>query len=458
MHHSQVKGYFMLQFTLARPKLNHSRCRLAKKAVIQPVKGTRDFYPELMVVRKWLYESAASVSESFGYQEYEGPLIETLELYAAKSGDELVKEQSFVFEDRGGNLVTLRPELTPTLARMVAQRQYQLPFPLRWWSFGPFWRYERPQKGRTREFFQWNIDLIGSNSTLADAELIAIVAVFFKKVGLSPEDAQILVNNRQLMEAELAALGFPPGEFKVVFQLIDRRDKLPSEKWKAYAADLGLKPAQIEALAGLLADQDLWQKSPSLKELFPAIDALGVSEYVQFSPHVIRGLDYYTGTVFEAQAIKGDLRRSILGGGRYDNLLSDVGGDQIPAVGFAMGDLVISLILEELGLIPADLTSSPARIMVTIFDEDTYLDALGLAHQYRQAGLKVNCYPQVEKLSKQFKYADRIGIKLVAVLGPDEIKNHTVALKNLATGEQITVERASSTQEILKLLEDIESS
>ena len=169
---------------------------MAKKNVIQPVKGTRDFYPEIMAVRTWLYDTAARVAENFGYQEYEGPLIESLELYAAKSGDELVKDQSFVFEDRGSNLVTLRPELTPTLARMVAQRQNQLLFPLRWWSFGPFWRYERPQKGRTREFFQWNIDLIGpgTDTTIADAELIAIVASFFQAVGLSPQDAQILVN------------------------------------------------------------------------------------------------------------------------------------------------------------------------------------------------------------------------------------------------------------------------
>ena len=150
------------------------------KSIIKPVKGTRDYYPEVMALRSWLYDAAKKVSNSFGYQEYEGPLIESIELYAAKSGEELVKEQSFVFEDRGGNLIALRPELTPTLARMVAQRQNQLIYPLRWWSFGPFWRYERPQKGRTREFFQWNIDLIGPDTSAADAELVAIVAAFFK--------------------------------------------------------------------------------------------------------------------------------------------------------------------------------------------------------------------------------------------------------------------------------------
>jgi len=431
---------------------------LAKKNVIQPVKGTRDFYPELMAVRMWLYEKAAYVAAQFGYQEYEGPLIESLELYAAKSGDELVKDQSFVFEDRGGNLITLRPELTPTLARMVAQRQNQLLFPLRWWSFGPFWRYERPQKGRTREFFQWNIDLIGPNSAAADAELIAIVAHFFKEVGLTPSEAQILVNNRQLMEKEIAAIGVASQEYKTIFRLIDRREKLPADKWQAYASEFGLQANQITSLDRLLSDQDLWQKSAALQDLFPALDALGVSDYIQFAPQVIRGLDYYTGTVFEAQAIKGDLRRSILGGGRYDNLLSDVGGDSIPAVGFAMGDLVITLVLEELGLIPDEISSHPARILVTIFSDETYLASLAAAKQLRSAGLKVNCYPQADKLSKQLKYADRAGMSLVILLGPDEISSGSMTIKNLATGEQSTLKQDDATRAISEMLEDIHAS
>ena len=167
------------------------------KNIIPSVKGARDFYPREMAILTWLYNTARDVSESFGFQEYDGPFLETIELYAAKSGEELVKEQSFVFSDRGGNLITLRPELTPTLVRMVAQRQHQLTYPLRWWSFGPFWRYERPQKGRSREFFQWNIDLIGINSPEGDAELAAIIATFFRKTGLSPNQVTILINNRR---------------------------------------------------------------------------------------------------------------------------------------------------------------------------------------------------------------------------------------------------------------------
>ncbi len=177
------------------------------KPTIRPVKGTRDFYPEEMAFRTWLYGQMKAVSQKFGYQEYEAPILESLELYAAKSGEELVKEQSFVFPDRGGDTIALRPELTPSLARMVAQKQRELPKPIRWWSFGPFWRYERPQKGRTREFFQWNIDLIGVNSPYADAELVAIGAEFFKSVGLSAQQIVIKVNDRKLMKEQIAPLG-----------------------------------------------------------------------------------------------------------------------------------------------------------------------------------------------------------------------------------------------------------
>jgi histidyl-tRNA synthetase len=423
------------------------------KSIIKPVKGTRDYYPEVMALRSWLYDAAKKVSNSFGYQEYEGPLIESIELYAAKSGEELVKEQSFVFEDRGGNLIALRPELTPTLARMVAQRQNQLIYPLRWWSFGPFWRYERPQKGRTREFFQWNIDLIGPDTSAADAELVAIVAAFFKQVGLSPADAQIMVNNRQLMETELIALGIAPGQLKEVFRLIDRKAKMERSKWEAYASELGLESRQIDDLKKLLSDDELWQKSRALEEFFLAIDALQVSEYVRYAPYIIRGLDYYTGTVFEGLAVNGGLTRSILGGGRYDNLLEDVGGDKLPAVGFAMGDLVMSLVLEELGLIPEDIKSPSASVLVTVFDEGSMQETLRLSDELRQTGLKVNCYPQADKLSKQLKFADRIGIKIAVMLGPEEIKQDMVTLKELSSGNQISVDRAAASGTISELLD-----
>ena len=423
------------------------------KNTIPPVKGTRDFYPEQMAVRTWLYETVRLVSESFGYQEWEAPLLETIDLYAAKSGDELVNQQSFVFPDRGGDMITLRPELTPSLARMVAQRQNQLVFPLRWWSFGPFWRYERPQRGRTREFFQWNIDLIGVDSPEADAEMIAIAAAFLKQARLSPLEAVILVNDRKLTGARLEALGIPPEERAKALGLIDRRQKMQPADWEKDALDLGLSPKQLDGMESFLGDPDLWKQSETLVRVFAALDALGVQDYVRYDSNIIRGLLYYTSTVFEAFDMTGAVRRAILGGGRYDNLMAQVGGDPLPAVGFAMGDVVVGLMLESLGRLPADMQCSPADILVTVFDADRQPASMKLAAQLRAAGLKVLCSTEPGKLPKQFKFADRMGMKAVLVIGPDEAAAGKVTVKDLKDGTQETIASEGVPEAVKKILE-----
>jgi len=428
------------------------------KNIIQSVKGTRDFYPREMAILTWLYDTARKVSEKFGYQEYDGPFLETIDLYAAKSGEELVKEQSFVFPDRGGNLITLRPELTPTLVRMVAQRQRQLTYPLRWWSFGPFWRYERPQKGRSREFFQWNIDLIGVNTPEGDAELAAIIASYFQEVGLSPKQVAILVNNRRLMDNELDRLLIPENAHQNIFQLIDRRKKMSPSEWDAYGTELGLNQKQLTGLKSLLADYELWKQSDELVRFFSAVDALGVKNYVHYAPHIIRGLDYYTGTVFEAQDTKNIVNRAILGGGRYDDLMADVGGEPLPGVGFAMGDMVISILLEKYKLLPEEIEISPAQILVSLFSEDQISASLSLTTELRNSGLNVSCYPEIDKLGKQFKFANRMAIDYVIVLGPDEISNNTVTVKDLKTGDQKIISRLEVVSAILQMLDAKEPS
>jgi len=363
-----------------------------------------------------------------------------------------------VFSDRGGNLITLRPELTPTLVRMVAQRQHQLTYPLRWWSFGPFWRYERPQKGRSREFFQWNIDLIGINSPEGDAELAAIIAAFFQKTGLSPNQVTILINNRRLMDKELNKLMVSQNDHHKVFQLIDRRAKMDPADWEQYAIELGLNSKQLDGLKTLLSDNELWKNSHELVRFFSAIDSLGFSDYVCYAPHVIRGLDYYTGTVFEAQDLKGVVKRSILGGGRYDNLLADVGGDPLPGVGFAMGDMVISLILEKYNLIPDGIGKSPAQVLVTVFGDEQINASLSIAAELRENGINVNCYPEATKLGKQFRFADRIDVEFVIVLGPDEISNNQVTIKHLKTGDQKSIARSEVASYIRQVLDADNSS
>ncbi len=277
------------------------------KAIIQPVKGARDFYPEEMALRNWIYETIKTVSQSFGFQEYDGPYLETVALYAAKSGEDLVKE-NFAFPDRSGEMITLRPELTPSLARMIAQRQRQLNYPLKWWSFGPFWRYERPQKGRSREFFQWNIDTIGIASPEADAELVSIGANLFKQFGLSPSQVQILVNNRQLINDELADLGIKDELHVPASKLIDRRDKMPFSDWQQYALEIGITDSQLTGILSLLDNKELWRKSPELTRFFSTIEVLGVKDWVSYAPYIMRGLDYYTGTVFEAWDKDGEFR------------------------------------------------------------------------------------------------------------------------------------------------------
>lgn len=408
-------------------------------SIVAPVKGTRDFYPEDMFVRNWIYQKIREVSSLFGYMEYDAPFLERIDLYAAKSGEELVREQAFVFEDRGGDAITLRPELTPSLARMIAQRQRQLVFPQRWWSFGPFWRYERPQKGRTREFFQWNIDLLGADSAESDAELLAICAAFFKLVGLNPEQVQVRVNSRQLMDSIFAQIGIPPALKQKVFQLIDKRDKLSPESWMTMATEIGLDENQFNELRSVLANGEQWKQSEQLSKVFANLAEIGLGDYFTYDPQVIRGLDYYTGIVFEARDTAKD-GRAILGGGHYGNLVSDVGGDPLPGVGFAMGDVMMRLILEKYNCLP-EFANTTASVLVTAFDESLLADSLKLASEIRTAGIGCVAMTEVSKLVKQFKYADRIGVPFVIVMGPDEIAKCEVTVKNLVTRGQENVDR-----------------
>ncbi|MFN2290000.1 MAG: histidine--tRNA ligase [Anaerolineae bacterium] len=407
---------------------------MATQTTIQSVKGTRDFYPETMAFRNWLYQKIRDISERYGYQEYEAPLLERLELYAAKSGEELVKEQSFVLTDRGGDELALRPELTPSLARMVAQQQATLVLPVRWFSFGPFWRYERPQRGRSREFFQWNIDLLGSDSSGADGEIVSIAAEFFRSLGLRADEVAIRINNRRLMERKLAEIGIGEEMRVEVFRLIDRRDRLPADKWQDWAQDMGLTQGQLGALTDLLADPDLWQESDELREVFATAEAFGLADYLLYDAGIVRGLDYYTGPVFEAYDRAGRFR-AILGGGRYDNLVADVGGEPITGVGFAMGDVIVELLLERQGKRP-ELPLTPSTVLVTLFDEGLNEQTVALAGRLRRAGVNAEQFLEPIRLGKQLRYADRKEIPYVIILGPDEVKAGQVVLKNMESGEQ----------------------
>jgi histidyl-tRNA synthetase len=226
----------------------------------------------------------------------------------------------------------------------------------------------------------------------------------------------------------------------------------PSE-WDANAIDMGMKPNQLDGMKTFLSNSEFWTKSETLKRVFSALDAMGVREYVRYDPNTIRGLLYYTSTVFEAYALNSDIKRALLGGGRYDNLMEQVGGNPLPAVGFAMGDLAIGLLLKSLGLVPKEITETPAEVFVTVFDPERQKDSISLAADLRQSGLNVVCSTEISKLPKQFKYADRIGVRFVAVIGPDEAANNQVTIKDLFNTTQQTISRSLVTSEIKKLLD-----
>jgi len=420
------------------------------KTIIQPVKGTREFYPQQMALRRWLYARIEDIATRFGYEEWDGPFLEKIDLYAAKSGEELVKEQSFVFPDRGGDLITLRPELTPSLARMVAQKQNELIYPLRWWSFGPFWRYERPQKGRSREFFQWNIDMIGVESAQADAELIAICADFLRSLTFTPDQVKILINHRELIDSELGKIGISKELKKAVFRMIDRKDKLPYDKWEATALEAGLTKDQIAGMVILLEDRSIWKKSEYLCQVFTILEKMGVADFVAYDPKIIRGLDYYTGVVFEAWDVGGD-GRSVLGGGHYANLIGDVGGNPLGGVGFAMGDMMITVLLEKYGKLP-EFKNFENAVLVTVFDETLMLESVEFAAELRKNQIQTISVPEPAKLQKQFKFADRLGVRLTIVIGPDEASEGKVTIKDLHNGTQETLTKIDAIQRIKQLL------
>jgi len=294
--------------------------------------------------------------------------------------------------------------------------------------------------------------MLGVNSPEADAELIAIAAAFLKAVRLSPAQARIFVNNRRFMEAEFDILGIIPEKRPEVSGLVDRREKMEPAAWETFALEIGLNPKQVNGLKDLLGDGERWRKSEELVRLFAALDSLGVKEYAQFDPNIMRGLLYYTGTVFEAFDMTGGVRRAILGGGRYDNLLADVGGEPLSGVGFAMGDTVIGIVLQELGLVPP-LPTTPASVLVTVFSPDLLPISYALATDLRRAGLNVTCYPEPAKLPKQFKFADRMGMRVVLVVGPEEAAQNKATVKNLSSGTQEITARADVSEAVKRILE-----
>ena len=408
----------------------------------QGVRGTRDFYPEDMRLRNWLFDNFIAASLLHGFEEYDAPVLEHEELYTRKQGEEITK-QLYNFQDKGERKVSLRPEMTPSLARMVMSRAGSLPMPIKWFSIPQCWRYERTQRGRGREHYQWNVDIWGTTELSADAELISVIVTFFEELGLTSEDIVIRISSRKVLEEVLGSLGVEGDLFAKTCIIVDKMDKLPSEVIEEQLSDLGHSSEVIAKIQSVLGIKDidklanaLGKESAAIMELttlFDLVDSYGMSEWLQFDASIVRGLAYYTGSVFEAHDREGKFR-AICGGGRYDNLLSTLGGKDLPATGFGFGDMVIMELLEEKNLIP-ELISGVDDIVLPL-SQDLRDIAVRVAAALRLSDRTVDLVLEDKKMKWAFKHAERVGAKRLVLLAPDEWSRKMIKVKDLETGEE----------------------
>ncbi len=417
------------------------------KQNLKPPRGTRDLYPEDQRFREWLFGHFREVAARFAFEEVDAPIVEHAELFMRKAGEEIV-DQLYHFELHGRHLA-LRPEMTPSIARMVMARAGGLRMPLRWFTVTQNWRYERMTRGRKREHYQWNMDIYGEPSVTAEAELIAAVTTLVDAIGLERDHVKIRVNSRSLLEASLRAgvLRERPQAFEPLCVVIDKIDKIGADK----VTDMLVDPAgavQLDAAAArdvvamlevknledavAAAPKDSTAGSDLLR-LWSLLSAYGIEDRVVFDASVVRGLAYYTGIVFEAFDTRGALR-SICGGGRYDRLTETLGGPSIPAAGFGFGDVVIAELLADMGKVPE--LAHPVDDVVFAFDEAQRPAAIDVATRLRAAGHRVTLTLGAPKLKRVISDADRDGVDTLWLVGPDEVERGVVKQRQLANGDE----------------------
>lgn len=409
----------------------------------QGYRGTRDFFPELQRARHWLFQTMHEVLKSFAYEEYDGPLLEPLELYASKTSEEIVRDQLYQFVDRGERKVAIRPEMTPTLARMVAAKFHEWPRPIRWYSIPTCLRYERPQRGRLREFAQLNVDVFGGNAIDEDVEVILTAVELMKKLGGTTDMFEVRINHRGIINAVFEKLEVDKNGHSDLLRLLDKRDKLSAEVFTTELEKLGLNAKQITSLvtflngdvkhaADLLGVQN--EHVRSIDTRLQALRALVPGNCVCFKPDVMRGFDYYTGLVFEVFDLHPENRRALFGGGRYENLVGAFGVPSLPGIGYGTSDVSLLNFLESHSLLPQ--LGRNIHVSVLRFSENDRMAALHLAHELRTRGLNVECNMSDARFGKQIQSAEKAGARAIAFRGEDELKNETFAVKWLKTGEQ----------------------
>ena len=408
---------------------------------LQPVKGTRDFFPDEMRLRNWLFEVWRNVSEKAGFEEYDSCVLEHEELYVRKTGDEISK-QLYSFEDKVGRRLSLRPEMTPSLARLILQQEKSLSFPIKWFSMPQCFRYERMTKGRRREHFQWNADIIGQHEVVAEAEILMLLISACESMGLSTNDFRVFINDRRILNAILSQINVPQVLHSEVMVIMDKRDKIPPEALSKMLGEMRMTTKQVGQLNEYLSKSDLEELRENLKNtegieelqhLMKLMETAGYKNYLQFDISIVRGLSYYTGAVFEVNSPEKQ-HRAICGGGRYDSLLSTYGGETVPAVGFGFGDVVVLDVLKELERFP----ELPRKLDYTIipFANEQIGTALKIAAELRLQGSTVDCNFSMKKIKKMMQQAHESGAAKAILLFPDELSDEKVVIRDMQLHEQ----------------------
>lgn len=439
-----------------------------------PIKGMDDTFPSDMRVEDYLTKRLKEISELYSYQEYDTPLLEPIEIYEAKTSSELVNEQSFIVEKKEGEKLILRPEITPTLARMVAQKEQELKKPIRWYSIPKCYRYEQPQKGRKREFLQYNIDILGEDTLYAELEIFHIVIDILTSFGATSEQFQLKFNNRRFIDAVCEfILDIPEQKYSTVYDVLDKSDKMEEDEFEKFVRDSFQSEFIIQSIYKLRDADEIDELLESftdipksfyesqgykeLKTLEKLIEKSGIKKYCSFSSGIVRGLDYYTGTVFEVFDTGKENIRAIFGGGRYDDLLSIFSDKELSGIGFGMGVLMLELFLRTYDLLPENLEEPDYSdvVYITTIDEEVAPYVFKLAQKIRTQCISCMVDYRFDNLGNQLSKANDLGIQIALIIGPDEMKDDQVTIKNMISEDQKTISSQDLFKEISNLREEL---
>ncbi|MCW7488155.1 histidine--tRNA ligase [Leptospira meyeri] len=432
-----------------------------QKLTTENYKGTRDFYPEDMRLRNYLFSVMKDVARSYGYEEYDGPMVESLDLYRAKTGEEIVGKQIYNFIDKGDREVAIRPEMTPTVARMVAKKLRDLPRPIRWFSIPNLWRYEQPGHGRLREHWQLNVDMFGVTSQRAELEILSLACDILFAFGAKRNSFKVTISHRSLLdEFLLDGLKVSPNQAHEVSKILDKKNKITEAEYIALVSKtIPNDPTAVSKInLFLAATTETLGQIPGIKEetrntiqtLFVDLKTIGLDDIVYFDPSVVRGFDYYTGFIFEIFDTSPQNKRSLYGGGRYDNLIGLFSNEELSGIGFGLGDVTLQNFLTAHDLLPNFANDS--TVYIPLLDESSFAENHNFARELRKEKIAVEVSLLSQKMGKQLSYAEKKGYRWILLRGEDEIKAGTVTLKDMATRNQWT---SSFTEALQKIKEEL---